>query len=324
MDFSIFKRNLVQNMHTIAFYNLENLFDALLTEATRDLDFTPEGSRKWTPRRYQRKLERLASVIGTIGLEESGKPPVLLGVAEVENGTVVQQLLDTPPLNGYNYGYVHYNSPDDRGMDTALIYSRDHFKVLKSQPIPLLLQASNGEPEATRDILYVQGELNGQVLHIFVNHWPSRRTGNLESDYKRLLAAKTIISFMDGIEAEFKEPSYVVMGDFNDGPTAESVQALMDTDKLYNPMQDLYSRSRGSVRYRGSWNLFDQIMLSKGFLTDRNGGHRYIGANIFDEAFLKEAKGKYKGTPFRTYRGGGYKGGYSDHFPVYVQLMLNS
>ena len=323
MDFSVFSRKFEQNLHTIAFYNLENLFDTTLDQYTRDIDFTPNGSRKWTIRRYTRKLEKLAATIPKIGFDVTGKPPVLVGVAEVEKGSVVQALLDTAPIREHNYGYVHYKSPDDRGMDTALIYHRDHFNVIQSTPIPLILQTTNGEKEATRDILYVHGVLNGEVVHIFVNHWPSRRTGNHESDYKRIAAAKTINSFMDHIEEEFKAPNYIVMGDFNDGPASESLQALMSSDRLYNPMEALRSPSRGSVSYRRSWNLFDQILISHNFLNHKAGTHSFCSADIFDKSFLMESKGRYKGKPFRTFVGEKYNGGYSDHLPVFVQLALN-
>ncbi|MCM4167955.1 hypothetical protein KCTC52924_01225 [Arenibacter antarcticus] len=323
MNFSFFEKKSEDNLHTIAFYNLENLFDALSDKNTLDLDFTPNGSRKWTPTRYRKKLQKLATTIAKVGLQAAGNPPTLVGIAEVEKGTVVQELLATDPLKEYNYGYVHYDSPDERGIDTALIYNRDNFKVIQSKPIPLIVHAINGDRDTTRDILYVQGLLNGEMLHVFVNHWPSRRTGNQETDYKRIEAANTIISYMNLIEEEFKDPNYIVMGDFNDGPTSISVQTLMGADKLYNPMQTLRSPTRGSVNYRRSWNLFDQIMVSHNFFNYGKGTHSFSHADIFDEAFLTESKGRYKGSPFRTYAGEKYKGGYSDHFPVYVLLKLN-
>lgn len=313
----------MRDLHTIAFYNLENLFDALLDETTLDRDFTPQGARKWTPRRYSRKLHNLAKTISKIGREETGEPPIIIGVAEVEKGTILQELLITEPLNEFNYGYVHYESPDERGIDTALIYNRDSFKVMRSTPIPLTVSSPDGVRDTTRDILYVQGLLNGEMLHVFVNHWPSRRAGNHETDYKRIEAANTIISYMAYLEEEFKDPNYVVMGDFNDGPSATSIQTLLRTKKLFNPMQTLFSRSRGSVNYRRSWNLFDQIMVSHNFLKYKKGSHSFSHADIFDEAFLREPKGRYKGRPFRTYVGEKYTGGYSDHFPVYLQLQLN-
>lgn len=312
------------NLYTIAFYNLENLFDALRDTDTLDLDFTPNGIRQWTPTRYKKKLQRLARTIGEIGLDSSGRPPVLIGIAEVEKGSVVRELLETAPLKAYNYDYIHYESPDERGIDTALIYDRDHFVITSSEPIPLMVQNGNGLRDTTRDILYVEGILNGERVHLFVNHWPSRRTGDEETDYKRIEAARTINSYMKIIEETVPDPNYIVMGDFNDGPNAASIQALMSSDKLYNPMEILLTPIRGSVTYRRSWDLFDQIMISHNFLDYEKGTHSFAHADIFDAPFLAEVKGKYKGNPYRTYAGGKYRGGYSDHFPVFIQLKLNS
>ncbi|HLT51440.1 MAG TPA: hypothetical protein VKZ93_05755, partial [Arenibacter sp.] len=243
---------------------------------------------------------------------------------EVEKGSVVRELLETAPLNAYNYDYIHYESLDERGIDTALIYNRDHFVITGSKPIPLMVQNGNGIRDTTRDILYVEGVLNGETVHLFVNHWPSRRTGDEETDYKRIEAARTINSYMKMIEETVSDPNYIVMGDFNDGPTTRSIQILMGSDKLYNPMETLLSPTRGSVSYRRSWDLFDQIMISHNFLNYEKGTHSFAHADIFDVPFLAEVKGKYKGNPYRTYAGGKYRGGYSDHFPVYIQLKLNS
>lgn len=323
MNFSFFEKKSAQYLYTIAFYNLENLFDALSDKNTLDLDFTPNGSKKWTANRYKRKLNNLAATIFKIGQTSAERPPTLVGIAEVEKGSIVRELLETAPLKEYNYDYVHYDSPDERGLDTALIYNKDNFKLIRSLPIPLIVHDSNGVRDSTRDILYVHGLLNGELIHIFVNHWPSRRNGNHKSDYKRIQAANTLISYMDLIGEKFKDPKYIVMGDFNDGPASASVQALIGTDKLHNPMQTLRSPTRGSVNYRRSWNLFDQIMVSHNFFNCRKGTHSYSHADIFDEVFLMESKGRYRGRPFRTYIGEKYRGGFSDHFPVYVQLKLN-
>jgi endonuclease/exonuclease/phosphatase family metal-dependent hydrolase len=324
MNFLFSEQESVNKLYTVAFYNLENLFDTVLDTDTLDTDFTPNGIRQWTPTRYKKKLKGLARTIKEIGLDSSGRPPVLIGIAEVENGAVVRDLLETPPLKAYNYDYIHYESPDERGIDTALIYHRDYFRTIDSKPIPLIVQNGNGDRDTTRDILYVEGVLNGETVHIFVNHWPSRRTGDEETDYKRIEAARTIISCMEVIEESLPDPNYIVMGDFNDGPTATSIQTLMGSDKLFNPIETLHSPTRGSATYRRSWNLFDQIMVSHNFLIYGKGTHSFAHADIFDVPFLVETKGRYKGNPYRTYVGGKYKGGYSDHFPVYIQLKLNS
>ncbi|MCM4172152.1 endonuclease [Arenibacter sp. TNZ] len=324
MNFSFFKKKSGNTLHTVAFYNLENLFDTIDDPYTLDDDYTPNGSRKWTPRRYQKKLAKLAETIVKIGHVSAGIPPVLVGVAEVENETVVQDLLATDPLNGYNYHYVHYDSPDERGIDNALLYNRDNFEVISSEAIPLLVYSLTGQRDTTRDILYVHGILNGEEVHIFVNHWPSRRNGEVETGYKRIAAAKTINEYMVRIEESIENPNYIVMGDFNDGPSSTSIQTLMSRNNLHNPMETLRSPDRGSANYRKAWSLFDQIIVSHTFFNYEKGTHSFCEANIFDETFLTEFKGKYKGNPHRTYVGRRYMGGFSDHFPVYIQFKYNS
>ncbi|MBT9186866.1 endonuclease/exonuclease/phosphatase family protein [Zobellia russellii] len=324
MIFSFFRKKKGSHLNTISFYNLENLFDTVDDPETLDDDFTPKGRKKWSLRRYKKKLYKLAKTISEIGNSETQSPPVLVGVAEVENQQVMEDLLAAEPLANIKYSYVHYDSPDERGIDCGLIYHKDHFEVLHSEPITLFIYEEDGRRDTTRDILYVKGKLNNEVVHIFVNHWPSRRSGNSKTGYKRVIAAETIIKFMAGIEEQEANPNYIIMGDFNDGPKSESVQSLMETKTLYNPMEKLLTPERGSANYKRSWMLFDQIMVSHSFLNFEKGTHSFAHANIFDEHFLTEFEGKYMGSPFRTYVGNKYIGGYSDHFPVYIQLKYNA
>ncbi|WP_339711235.1 endonuclease [uncultured Kriegella sp.] len=324
MLFSFFKRSKRRQLHTIAFYNLENLFDTKDDPKTLDDDFTPKGAKKWSNKRYRRKLYKLAKTISEIGNEHTTAPPALVGVAEVENKDVMEDLIGSEPLCDIDYDYVHYDSPDERGIDTALIYRKSNFTVKYSEPITLFVNNPNGERDTTRDILYVLGELNGEEVHVFVNHWPSRRNGVNETNYKRVIAAETLKRYMAKIEREFVDPNYIIMGDFNAGPKSESIKNLMELPYLYNPMEKLHiPHERGSVNYKRSWSLFDQIMVSHNFLNHKKGTHSFAHANIFDEVFLTEFKGKFKGTPYRTYVGRKYIGGYSDHFPVYIQLKFN-
>lgn len=324
MVFSLFKRKKANDLYTIGFYNLENLFDTHDDPNTLDDDFTPNGFKKWSLKRYKRKLYKLAKTIAEVGDEATKRPPVLMGIAEVENREVVEDLIGAEALRDINYGYVHYDSPDERGIDTGLIYHKDYFEVLHSEPITLMIFEENGVRDTTRDILYVKGLLNKEEVHIFVNHWPSRRDGDRETSFKRVQAAETILDFMKGIETEIENPNYIVMGDFNDGPNDESIKRLMQSEKLYNPMEKLLTPERGSANYKKSWMLFDQILVSHNFFNYQKGTHSFAHANIFDESFLTEFKGKYKGTPYRTYVGRKYIGGYSDHFPVYIQLKYNN
>ena len=324
MVFSLFKKKKKQSLHTVAFYNLENLFDTIDDPNTLDDDFTPHGFKKWTPKRYRNKVHKLALTISEIGLESTARPPALVGIAEVENEMVVQDLINSGPLKDLDYGYVHYDSPDERGIDTGLLYHKEFFEVLYSEPIPLMVYNLEGLRDTTRDILYVHGKLNGETVHLFVNHWPSRRDGDVATDYKRLEAAKTIKSKMAQIESHHESPNYIIMGDFNDNPDSKSIQWLLKDTNLYNPMEKMGSPVRGSANYKRSWSLFDQIIVSHNFFNYEKGTHSFAHANIFDEHELTEWKGKYKGTPYRTYAGRKYIGGYSDHFPVYIQLKYNA
>ncbi len=192
-----------------------------------DDDFVPDGFKKWSTRRYRKKLYKLSKTISGIGHRSSQRPPSLIGVAEVENEAVVKDLISFAPLRKTAYDYIHHDSPDERGIDTALIYHKEYFEVLNTEPITLLLYTPAGERDTTRDILYVYGKLNGEEVHVFVNHWPSKRQGGIETDHKRIKAAETINDFMAKIEVKHKNPNYIVMGDFNDDPSSESIQKLM-------------------------------------------------------------------------------------------------
>lgn len=316
-----FKLYRSENKHTVAFYNLENFFDTKDDPNTMDDDFTPKGFRRWSMSKFRRKVKRMAKTIAQIGLQDSDAPPVLLGVAEVENKEVIQELLDAKSLKREPYGFVHFDSPDERGIDTALIFHKEHFAVVHSETIPLLINNLNGERDLTRDILYVKGKLHNEEVHVFVNHWPSRREGAEETDYKRIKAAETILEKLRAIEAE--SPNCIIMGDFNDDPNSESIQKLMSTGMFINPMQNLLSPVSGSTNFKGKWNLFDQILVSHTFLNYEKGTHTFKKAKVFAPRFLTEWKGRYKGNPFRTFAGKKYLGGYSDHFPVYVILEEN-
>ena len=323
MKISFKKSKKKKYLHTVGFYNLENLFDTRDFEHTLDDDFTPVGRKKWTQKRYRRKIGKLARVIARLGKYTTGKPPVILGIAEVENKKVIRDLLHQKPLGKMPLGYIHFDSPDERGIDTGLIYHKKYFSVTHSEPIPLMVNNVDGVRDTTRDILYVRGTLNGETFHVFVNHWPSRRDGAAITSYKRVAAAETIIRYMEGLEEGDASPNYIVMGDFNDDPQSESIRKLVGTKELYNPMEKLLSPQRGSANYKNTWSLFDQIMISHNLIDFAPGTHRFEGANIFDDHFLKEWNGRFKGNPFRTFAGKKYLGGYSDHFPVYLQLKYH-
>ncbi len=311
------------NKYTIAFYNLENLFDTKDDPNTLDNDFLPGSEKQWNRKRYEKKISKLGTAISNIGFLKSRKSPVLLGVAEVENLKVLEDLVTSKHLKQKEYGIVHYDSPDERGIDVALLYQKQYFEVIDSKTIPLLVNNEGGIRDYTRDILWVTGFLNNEKIHVLVNHWPSRRDGAELTSYKRVIAAEKNREIMDQITTENPEAKIIVMGDFNDDPYSESVKEHLVQHDLFNPMERLLTRYRGTTNYKSQWNLFDQIIFSHSFHKYEKGKHSFSDASIFDEDFLKIYKGRYKGNPFRTYAGKKYTGGYSDHFPVYVQLKWN-
>lgn len=309
--------------HTIAFYNLENLFDLKDDKHTNDHDFLPISRKKWTYKRYNNKLRKLGFAISNIGLNETDKHPALIGLAEIENDTVIKDLIDSKHLKDCNYKFVHYDSLDERGIDVALLYDHNCFKVTNSETFSVYLTTEEGLPEYTRDILLISGILEEEIIHVIVNHWSSRREGKNETEYKRLAASRKVEDIISQIKSKNDDPKIIVMGDFNDDPSNRSVQQLVERQDLFNPMQSLLSYSRGSTSHNFQWNLFDQIMFSKNFFDTHSNTFSYDMANIFDDDFLKLLNGKYKGKPFRTYIGKKYQGGYSDHFPVYATLQKN-
>ena len=308
------------NYYTIAFYNLENLFDIFDDVLTNDNDFLPQSRRSWTEKRYKKKLRKLGQVISQIGEKTSNKVPVIIGLAEVENRLVVDDLINSSSLKDNNYDFVHFDSPDERGIDVALIYNKDYFEVVHSTIFSLDLSKDDGTRDYTRDILLVEGFMNGEKLYVLVNHWPSRREGVELSNPARLIASKKAVDIINAIKVRDNNAKVIVMGDFNDNPRNNSIKYLVESHDLYNPMSHLPTYTRGSLNHRKQWNLFDQIMFTTNFFEYGEGKHSFSKVDIFDKDFLKQYKGKYKGNPFRTYAGYTYKGGFSDHFPVYLHL----
>jgi predicted extracellular nuclease len=304
---------------TVGFYNVENLFDTIDDPKTFDDDFTTNGKKKWNHKRYRVKIKKLGSVIAQLGMNRSKYPPALVGLVEVENAKVVSDLVNLSNLRKYHYGFAHYDSPDERGIDVALLYNKEVFEYLGSETFPVFLENDHGERDYTRDVLKVSGNLHGELVHVLVNHWSSRREGAAETEHKRIKAAETARSIIYNIRDKESNPKIIVMGDFNDDPTSKSVHKHLVSDDFHNPMESLLDREEtGSLTYNGKWNLFDQIILSKNFLDKEKGKIYFKHAEVFNKEWLKIFKGKLKGSPFRTYIGPWYQGGFSDHFPVYV------
>ncbi len=312
----------------IAFYNLENLFDTINTENVRDEEFTPEGPNKWTPERYLVKLDKLAEVISQIGYDFTNDAPAIIGVSEIENIDVLEDLVNTPALKPYNYKIVHYNSPDKRGIDVGLLYQPKYFTVTGSVSYELGIEGR--DDFFSRDQLLVSGLFDGEPINIVVNHWPSRRGGEKASRPLRIAAAKLSRSIADSLLQMDENAKVIVMGDFNDDPVDPSVKDFLKTsgkiDKIpkgyfYNPMDKLFKKGIGSLAWRDSWNLFDQIVVSQGLIGNDKKDFKFYKAGVYNKKHLKNKEGRYAGYPLRTYAGGIYQGGYSDHFPVYIYLI---
>lgn len=317
---SISSKKQSKKITTIGFYNVENLFDTADDPNTFDDDFTSDGKKKWTYKRYSIKIKKLGSVISQLGLNKSKYPPAIVGLVEVENAKVVNDLVNSTNLRKHHYGFVHHDSPDERGIDVALLYNKKVFEYLGSETIPVFLEDEEGERDYTRDILKVTGNLHGELIHIFVNHWSSRREGAAETEHKRVKAAETLQSAIAKIRERTFEAKIIVMGDFNDDPTSKSVK-IIEKEGFINPMTSLWDKEKkGTLTYDGQWNLFDQILFSKNFTEKKEGKLYFKHAEVFNKKWLKIFKGKLKGSPFRTYIGPWYQGGFSDHFPVYAFL----
>ena len=311
------------SVHTIAFYNVENLFDTENDIYTNDDDFLPSSAKKWTEKRYRNKLQKLGAVISTIGDTVENEPPSIIGLAEIENKQVLLDLITLSTLNELPYDFVHFDSSDERGIDVALLYDSRVFEVRHAEPIPIYMEDQNSNRDYTRDILYVKGFLESQTIHIFVNHWPSRREGSEATKYKRLAACEQLLDKITSLQSQDPKDAIIVMGDFNDNPIDPSLATLENVGALFNPFRRLWSPyDRGSLNHNFQWYLFDQILFSHHILNASNSHLEFIKADIFDKHFITRYKGRFKGHPFRTYAGKKYLGGYSDHFPVFVKFGI--
>lgn len=312
----------------VAFYNLENLFDTIKSPNTDDSEFLPNGAGRWTAERYGHKQRNMAAAIRRIGTDMLPSGPTILGVAEVENRLVLEDMVKTPPLNEFEYGIVHYDSPDARGVDVGLIYQKNRFSVLGSRSVRLEVK---GMPRfRTRDQLVVSGLLDGELMHIIVMHWPSRRGGEKRSKPLRGRAAALCRSIVDSLYSADPNAKIIAMGDLNDDPTNESLTKILQArpsvektkkGELHNTMYRWFKDGVGSLAWGDSWSLFDQIIVSEPLLGKDFTTYKFYKSGVFNEDFLKQKGGQYAGYPLRTYSGGTFTGGYSDHFPTYIFLL---
>ena len=295
-------------------------------------DFTPKSNKNYTYNIYQQKLKNIAQVISEIGFKYTKTAPAVVGLVEVENRQVVEALTQQDALKKYDYGVVHYNSFDARGIDVALIYQKKRFTVTNSYKKELVLFREDGKREYTRDLLVVSGILDGEKVAFFVNHWPSRRGGEAVSMPKRNAAAALLKQEMDALREKNPNIKLIAMGDFNDDPISPSfknhLKAVGDEKELneeypyFNPMYKMYKKGVASLAYRDAPNLFDQIIYSKNLVPGSSTEEYTVyRTEVYAPAYLINKQGNYKGYPFRSWDGDKFTGGYSDHFPVFTILQ---
>jgi len=314
----------------VSFYNIENFFYPGTDSINMDQEFTPSGIKHWTWSRYHMKLDHLYKTLIAVGAWD---PPGLIGLCEVENRKALDDLIYHTPLSKLAYKVIHFDSPDKRGIDCALLYSGQRFRPLSSISFPV--KSAKNPDFSTRDILYVKGILaeSGDTLHVFINHWPSRRNGKRESESKRDLAARTLRFRLDSILKEDLSSNLLIMGDFNDESTDHSLADILKLNVPEVPYKEghLYSLSiptrngPGSLKYQGIWYLFDQIIVSGSLL--KMGARVSVSPSSFticNDDFLMKADDKFLGKkPFASYEGFKYVGGFSDHLPVTVDLVIS-
>lgn len=314
------------SVYPIAFYNVENLFDTERDSTVLDEEFTPKGGMNWTKDKYWKKQEKIASVLGRIGQKYGQTGPVLIGLSEIENRKVLEDLVKQKDISHRGYQIVHYDSPDRRGIDVAMLYNPQFFRYVSSSLIPYRFPGK--EDYVTRDILMVKGVIANEMVHVFVNHWPSRFGG--KSSELREFAASLVKNAVDSIHQSNPQAKIIIMGDLNDDPVDISVKNVLGAKgkreevkvgELYNTMYKHYSKGIGSLGYQAKWSLFDQIIVSESLLGENRKALKLWKSEIYNADFLISKDGRYKGYPLRTFSGNLFQNGYSDHFPVLIYLL---
>ena len=300
---------------SVAFYNVENLFDTIDDPHRNDNEFLPHSAKEWTAEKYQHKLLNISRAILAIN---DWNGPDVLGLCEVENRSVLQDLINNTALKGKGLGIIHRNSPDPRGIDVALLYNKNKADLISYEYIPIL---KNGSVVRTREMLLVSLLYKKDTLHFFVNHWSSRRGGQKQSEHKRIQAAIQLKAKVDSLLLMNEAAKIMIMGDFNDDPEDESIQTLIE-DQLVNVTQRPTGDVGGTLKYRGKWNIFDQMIVSKGVLQDCEKRCLVEGSfHVWAPEWMLTPDERYSGKePLRTYKGKNYLAGYSDHFPVIIKI----
>jgi predicted extracellular nuclease len=339
------------SIHTVAFYNFENLFDTINDPETYDEEWTPKGLQRWTSEKYQKKLHNLSRVLAEIGSAENTDSPTFIGGCEIENRGVLEDLVKQPKLIDKNYGIIHFDSPDKRGIDVALLYQKTKFQPTSYSNIPLYIYKDRGTKNEiaattaeeksddqiqmntksyriyTRDQLVVTGFLDGEEINLIVNHWPSRSGGQKKSSPFREAAGALNRKIIDSLQRINPNAKVIIMGDMNDGAYNKSIKVEIGAKAkksevqqlgIYNPFEEMAKNGMGTIAYRDAWDIFDQILVSETLIKSDYSSFRYWKAGIYNKAFLIQTSGQYKGYPLRHSNA---EVGFSDHFPVYIYLI---
>ncbi len=314
-------------VYGVMFYNLENLFDTINNNGKYDLEFSPNGKNQWTGKRYKQKIHNMAYAISKMTTRTTPEGPAVIGVSEVENKSVLLDLVADPQIAARGYKVIHHDSPDRRGIDVSLLYNPRFFRPLAVTNHTLTIDSM--PYFRTRDQMCVVGLMGGARVAIIVNHWPSRRGGKEQSFYLREAAANLTRHIADSLLQIDPNMGIIMMGDLNDSPYDKSMAEVLKAKKkkedvaageFFNPFWQLLDKGIGSYIYRSKWDLFDQIVVNYNLINNPSSGLQYFNAVVHNDEFLKQQDGKYKGYPFRTFSEGAYIGGYSDHFPTEIFL----
>ena len=332
-------------VHTVAFYNIENFYDSINDPATRDDEWV------YSSYYYSQKVKNVAKVLAEIGSTENGNAPTIIGLSEVENRTVLEKLVKDSQIINKDYGIIHFDSPDRRGIDNALLYQKKYFKPTSYRNIPLMIYKADTkaakQPKAeaeeksddlnevdvkskriyTRDQLLVTGLLEGEEVHFIVNHWPSRRGGEKISSLLREKAASLNLQIIDSLQKINPNAKVITMGDFNDGPFNNSLKKILKTEAnkkdvkplgMYNPMENMANKGMGTLAYRDAWDIFDQILMTEPLIREDYSSWHFWKAGVYNKPFMVQKTGQYKGYGLRN---SATVPGYSDHFPVFAYLI---
>ena len=337
-------QNAGKKNYVIGFYNLENLFDIYNDPVKNDEEFLPEGKNKWTEAKYQKKLQNMAKVIRSMK-EENGVWHALLGVSEIENRLVLEDLVWDEQIREANYQIVHYDGPDRRGVDVALLYNPKVFTFIESESIPFTFEGSSidfvmtkeqQDYFKTRDILMVHGTIDGEHFAVYVAHLPSRAGGKKGGNQLRDRGGEIMYNHAMQMQAKYPGIKIICMGDMNDNPTDPSMaeylhgrefkEDVTDAD-FFSPFTSMLKAGFGSLAYQGVWSIYDLLLVNNALANPVRGtfGLRQLHKNgyygrVYNPKFLTNQSGQYKGTPFRTFSNGAFIGGYSDHYPTYIVI----